>query len=107
MAAKPKSAEPEAKAGPQPANPDAKSDEAPPKKSRRSNKISDEMAAQKIKVLSRDEEGKIKNPKRAGGDPAKRFDLYTEGMLVSTALDKGVTPGDVHWDIGKGFIELA
>ena len=46
------------------------------------------------------------NPKRAGSDPHRRFDLYLPDQPVQLSLDAGVTAADVRWDISHNFIEL-
>lgn len=46
------------------------------------------------------------NPKRKGSDAAKRFAKYKNGMTVQEARDAGVGPGDLKWDIEKGFISV-
>jgi len=55
----------------------------------------------KITILAKE------NPKRKGSAAAKRFALYTSGMKVSTALEKGVTRGDLRHDTAHKFIEVS
>lgn len=64
------------------------------------------VAASVIKVLTRNPDGTIRNPKVAGGAPAKRFALYQDGMTVAQALAAGVTEADVRWDVAHEFIAL-
>lgn len=44
------------------------------------------------------------NPRR--GPAAERFAIYKNGMLVETAMEKGLSASDVRHDIAKGFIKL-
>jgi hypothetical protein len=46
------------------------------------------------------------NPKRAGSAAAARFDLYKNGMSVEKALDSGVTPLDISFDLARAYIRL-
>ena len=64
------------------------------------------VGASVIKVLTRNPDGSIKNPKVAGGAPAKRFAKYADGMTVSAALAAGVTEADVRWDVAHEYIAL-
>ncbi len=64
------------------------------------------VGASVIKVLTRNPDGSIKNPKVAGGAPAKRFALYSDGMTVTAALAAGVTEADVRWDVAHEFIAI-
>lgn len=62
-----------------------------------------------IRMLT-DSEGvaysKDNNPKRKGSNARARFTLYEHGMTVAEAREAGVWSGDIHADIGKGFISL-
>jgi hypothetical protein len=64
------------------------------------------VATSVIKITSRNPDGSIRNPKVAGGAPAKRFALYQDGMTVAQALAAGVTEADVRWDLAHLFIAL-
>lgn len=71
-------------------------------------------AAKRERVASADYSPKAKvkllvqgNPKKAGGAPAKRFDLYKNGMTVQEFLDAGGTVADVKWDVDHGYIALS
>jgi len=46
------------------------------------------------------------NPKRKGSEAAKRFDYYKNGMLVTTALEKGVTAADLKYDTANKYISI-
>lgn len=46
------------------------------------------------------------NPLRKGGAAYDRFELIRNGMLVSTALEKGVWRADLNWCTKKGFIKI-
>lgn len=49
------------------------------------------------------------NPKREGSKAFDRFDHYfslVEGDTVQTALDAGLTMGDIHYDFIRGNIEV-
>ncbi len=60
----------------------------------------------KIKVLTRNPDGSIRNPKVAKGAPAKRFAKYADGQTVAQALAAGVTDGDIRWDVAHEYIAL-
>lgn len=60
-----------------------------------------EDTSKKIKVLV-DE-----NPKREGSESAKRFAFYKNGMTIAAALEKGVTVGDIRWDVKHEYIALS
>lgn len=45
------------------------------------------------------------NPKR--GKAGERFKGYKNGMTLQQAVDSGMTPADVAWDLKKGFIVAA
>lgn len=47
------------------------------------------------------------NPKKKGSESHGRFDLYSNGIKVSTALERGVTRADISWDVRHGFISLS
>lgn len=47
-----------------------------------------------------------KNPKRPTAAAFKRFELYREGMKVSTFLANGGTRADLSWDVGHKFISV-
>lgn len=47
------------------------------------------------------------NPKKKGSASHGRFELYSNGIKVSTALERGVTRADVSWDVRHGFISLS
>jgi hypothetical protein len=53
----------------------------------------------KIKVIAK------ANPKK--GDSAKRFAKYKSGLTVEATLARGLTRGDIRYDVAKGFIALA
>ena len=59
------------------------------------------FAGKKIKLLVKD------NPKRAGTDSHTRFGLYSTHKDVDAYLAAGGTTGDLHWDIGRNYIEVA
>jgi len=48
----------------------------------------------------------VANPKRPGSACHGRYNLYTEGMTVSTYLSLGGTLADIRWDAKQGFITL-
>lgn len=63
----------------------------------------------KIRLLSNAEGAKYgpeNNPKRAGSASHDRFALYSDGMTIAAAVEKGVKTDDLAWDIRKGFIEV-
>jgi hypothetical protein len=60
----------------------------------------------KIKILTRNPDGSIRNPKVNGGAPAKRFAKYADGMTVAQAMAAGVTDADVRWDVAHEYIAL-
>lgn len=45
------------------------------------------------------------NPK--SGESAERFKGYVSGQTVAEALAAGLKRGDIVWDVGHGFIEVA
>lgn len=47
------------------------------------------------------------NPKRKGSGAHIRFAKYKNGQSIQSALDAGITPADIKWDLEKGFIKLA
>lgn len=50
------------------------------------------------------------NPKREGSQSYDRFQGYfdlAEGATVKDALDKGLTMGDIRYDVIHGYIEIA
>lgn len=81
------------------------------KKGRKAKKTSAKKAAaggakrertdkdKKIKVL-------VENPKREGSAAWERFKLYKDDMTVAKALEKGVWPADIRWDVKQKFIRL-
>jgi hypothetical protein len=48
--------------------------------------------------------GKDNNPKRANSKSADRFNLYTAGMTLQQAVDKGCSAADIKWDLEHGYI---
>jgi hypothetical protein len=46
------------------------------------------------------------NPKKPGSASYDRFALYAVGDKVMDAIAKGVTSGDIRWDLERGFIKL-
>lgn len=46
------------------------------------------------------------NPKREGSSSHKRFGMYKQNMLVSTALGAGVKTADIHWDVKHNYITI-
>lgn len=62
-------------------------------------------------VLGVDKEGNKygpkNNPKRKGSATHGRFEKYKDNMTVAKALEAGVTPGDIRWDLKQGFIKAA
>ena len=54
-----------------------------------------------ITILVRD------NPKRLGSAARRRFGRYRTGMTVEEFLEAGGLPGDIHYDIGHGFIGVS
>lgn len=46
------------------------------------------------------------NPKRAGSDSARRFELWKPGRPLRESLEAGVTAADARWDLKHGFIRL-
>jgi hypothetical protein len=44
------------------------------------------------------------NPKRGGA--AERFALYTNGITVEEAIQRGITKSDLRWDVAHGYIQL-
>ena len=46
------------------------------------------------------------NPKREGSQAHAMFALYEEGATVEATQAKGVSLGDIRWNLDKGFIEL-
>ena len=63
-------------------------------------RLAEQYAGKKVKLLVKE------NPKRKGAAPAKRFDLYKNGMTVETFLEKGGTAADVRWDVKHKYIAL-
>ncbi len=65
-----------------------------------------------IHILSRDEEGRIVNPKT--GASLDRFNLYREGMTMLEYIDAAMATGikryharrDIYHDCAKGYIEV-
>lgn len=51
--------------------------------------------------------GKANNPKRAGSDSNKMFELYRSNMTIQQAMDAGVSAAHIAWDKDKGFIKIA
>ena len=47
------------------------------------------------------------NPKRLGSAARRRFDRYRTGMTVREFLEAGGLLGDIHYDIGHGFIAVS
>lgn len=47
-------------------------------------------------------DGEENNPKRGGA--AARFKLYANATTIQEALDAGMKPEDVGYDIKKGFV---
>lgn len=63
----------------------------------------------KIRLLSNAEGvqyGPENNPKRVGSASHDRFALYSDGMTIGAAIEKGVKTDDIAWDVKKGFIEV-
>lgn len=52
----------------------------------------------------------IANPKRRGGAPAKRFDLYRSGLTVGEYVEKVGSPYlakcDLKYDLSKNYIKI-
>lgn len=46
------------------------------------------------------------NPRREGTKAWKAFEIYKEGMKVSTFLEKGGTTKDLWWDVRDGNIKI-
>jgi hypothetical protein len=61
-------------------------------------------------LFGADKEGKDygpkHNPKRDGSKSAERFGKYKANMSIEAALKAGLTTGDIHNDVAKGFITL-
>ena len=50
-------------------------------------------------------DGKDNNPKsRKAGE---RFALYRKNITIQQALDAGMSPADVKWDLTKGYVVVA
>ena len=47
------------------------------------------------------------NPKKQGSKSFDRYALYQVGMTVSDFIRAGGSKGDVQWDVGRSYIELA
>jgi hypothetical protein len=56
---------------------------------------------QTIKMLVDD------NPKRRESKSWYRFALYQEGDTVDRAIERGLTAGDIKYDVAHGYIELS
>ncbi len=48
----------------------------------------------------------LPNPKKPGSASFDRYAKYQEGITVSDALSRGLTPGDIKWDVDHGHIVL-
>ena len=46
----------------------------------------------------------VPNPKKPGSASHERFSKYRVGMTISEALAAGLMPGDIKWDLERGFI---
>lgn len=82
-----------------------------PKKTRGAPKAAKAPKAKAGRVAKFADDSKIEmlvkeNPKREGSGSYQRFAHYRNGMLVKTALDKGVTRGDIIWDVEHKFIRI-
>ena len=71
-----------------------------------------EVAAKRGRPGAYSDDAKIKllvkeNPKRAGSASAARFDLYKDNKTVGALMAAGGSIADIHWDIAKGYIEVA
>ena len=85
--------------------------EAKPKRSRKPSVGFAEMNVQDylanhIQVLTLNEDGSVRNPKRAGSAPHSRFAQYAQGMSVQDALTAGVTEADIRWDVAHEYIQI-
>ncbi len=48
-----------------------------------------------------------KNPKRLGGAPWRRYEIYQKAKTIQEAMEMGGSREDMRWDIQKGFIKRA
>lgn len=58
-----------------------------------------------------DKEGKpyskTNNPHREGSAVRTRWEGYRSGITIKGAIEAGVRPGDILWDLKHGYISIA